>query len=70
MTQLSRRPPEVYTERIIAQDRGGRKRLQKLTAQGWEIQSATPRRMLRGDVYVFTRPQTTADEREFLGWKK
>ncbi|QIK62919.1 hypothetical protein G7068_06680 [Leucobacter viscericola] len=70
MVQLSQRPSEVLTERIIAQDRSGRKRIQKLTAHGWTIQSATPRRMLRGDVYIFMRPQTTREEREFLGWNK
>lgn len=48
---------EYKSMNLIIQDRVGMKKYKKMLEKGWEVESTTPRALLRGATYLFSRPK-------------
>jgi len=48
---------ETKSMRIIPQDRNGRKMLEKMMNEGWELVTKDDSLILRGGIYTFRRPR-------------
>lgn len=66
--QLQSRPKQM---RYLsgAMHRSTERKLQKLIAKGWMVQSYFREPFLRRVKYDLVRPQVTREEEEFLGWR-
>lgn len=66
--QLGNRP--VSTRHLRGNmHRGTERKLRKLIRNGWTVASYFREPLLRRVHYDLTRPQTTKEEMEFLGWR-